>query len=91
MIVKPGDTIPIKGLDVTVVAASGEAIAAPSGAAANPACSANVTRKENDPSDNAQSAGFLLKFGEFPVRRFGRSDLEQGNRSGLPRQSRRTR
>jgi competence protein ComEC len=65
MIIKPGDTIPMKGVDITVVAAGGEAIQAPAGAeAANPAC-AGSTRKETDPSDNAQSAGFLLKFGSF--------------------------
>jgi beta-lactamase superfamily II metal-dependent hydrolase len=63
MIIKAGDTVPIKGLDVTVVAAGGEFINA-AGGAANPACT-NATRKEVDPSDNAQSAGFLLKFGSF--------------------------
>lgn len=61
LIVKPGDTVPVKGLDITVVAAGGEFIG---GGTANPACG-TVTRKDADPSDNAQSAGFLLKFGNF--------------------------
>ena len=61
LIVKAGDTVPIKGLEVTVVAAGGEFIG---GGAPNPACS-NTTSKDPDPSDNAQSAGFLLKFGSF--------------------------
>ena len=61
LIVKAGDMVPIKGLDVTVVAAGGEFI---SGGSSNPAC-ANTARKDPDPSDNAQSAGFLLKYGSF--------------------------
>ena len=66
LVVKAGDKVPIKGLDVTVVAAGGEFIAdgASSTGKANSACS-NTTRKDPDPSDNAQSAGFLLKFGSF--------------------------
>jgi beta-lactamase superfamily II metal-dependent hydrolase len=64
MIIKAGDTIPVKGLDIQVVQAGGEAMAPPSGAVMNPSC-ANAVRKEADPSDNAQSAGFLLKFGDF--------------------------
>lgn len=61
LIVKPGDTVPVKGLDVKVVAAGGEFIG---GGAANSACG-NTTSKAADPSDNAQSAGFLLTFGNF--------------------------
>ena len=64
LIVKAGDNVPVKGLDITVVAAGGEFINASAGAPANPAC-ANTTRKDVDPSDNAQSAGFVLKFGSF--------------------------
>ena len=62
LIVKAGDTVPVKGLEITVVAAGGEFISA--AGTPNPACS-DTTRKDVDPSDNAQSAGFLLKFGEF--------------------------
>ena len=61
LIVKAGDTVPVKGLDITVVAASGEFIG---GGSANPACG-STTSKDPDSSDNAQSAGFLLKFGNF--------------------------
>jgi len=60
--VKPGDTIPVKGLDITVVQAAGQSIG--TGGTANSACS-NPVKKEADPSDNAQSVGFLLKFGSF--------------------------
>jgi beta-lactamase superfamily II metal-dependent hydrolase len=62
LIVKAGDTIPMRGLDITVVEAGGEPIQ--TGGTANSGC-ANAVRKDADPSDNAQSAGFLLKFGSF--------------------------
>ena len=67
LIVKAGDTVPVKGLDITVVAASGEFI---SGGSPNPGCG-NAPRKDADPSDNAQSAGFLLKFGSFRLADLG--------------------
>ena len=64
--VKPGDKIPIAGVDVQVVAAGGEAIAQPvAGAgAANPLC-AQFKAKDPDPSENARSVGTLLTFGRF--------------------------
>jgi len=64
--VKPGDKIPIKGLDVTVLASGGQEIAAPlSGAGQpNPAC-ASVKPMEADDSENAQSVGILIQFGSF--------------------------
>jgi beta-lactamase superfamily II metal-dependent hydrolase len=66
MQVKPGDKIPMKDLDVTVLAAGGEAIATPlSGAGQlNPAC-ADVKPKETDSSENARSVGILIQFGSF--------------------------
>jgi competence protein ComEC len=68
LIVKAGDHVPLKGVEITVVEANGAAIDSGSAtAAANPACTtaASLPRKETDPSDNAQSAGFVLKLGEF--------------------------
>ena len=64
--VKPGDTIPIAGLDVQVVAAGGEPIAKPlAGAgAANPLCAA-FKPKDADPTENAQSVGTIMTFGRF--------------------------
>jgi hypothetical protein len=65
-VLKPGDTIPIKGLDVEVVTANGEHIAKPlaGGGQANPNCS-SATKKEDDPSENARSTGIVLKYGSF--------------------------
>jgi competence protein ComEC len=71
-VVKPGDKIPIKGLDIKVVSAAGKMIPKPlPGAdAANPFC-ANVKLREPDPSENAQSIGILIKFGKFRLADLG--------------------
>jgi competence protein ComEC len=68
LVVKPGDKIPVKGLDITVLTAAGDQIAkALAGAgAANPACS-NVKMKDPDPSENARSTGSLIAFGKFKM------------------------
>jgi len=64
--VKPGDKIPLKGLDVTVLTAAGAEISSPLPGAGqpNPAC-ATVQPKEADPSENAQSVGILIQYGSF--------------------------
>ncbi|MDE3167533.1 MAG: MBL fold metallo-hydrolase, partial [Acidobacteriota bacterium] len=64
--VKPGDTIPIKGIDVKVLSAAGKVIDQPLPGAGqpNPEC-ANFQMKAPDPSENAQSVGILLTYGNF--------------------------
>ncbi len=64
--VKPGDKIPMKGLDVTVLTAGGQGIAGalPGAGQPNPACAA-VKPLEADASENAQSVGILIQFGSF--------------------------
>ena len=66
IVVKPGDKIPIKGLDVEVVAAAGKLITAPlkDAGAPNPLCAATPLRAA-DPTENAQSVGVLIRFGKF--------------------------
>src|SRR3990172_5686545 len=66
ILVKPGDKIPIKGLDIEVLTAAGREIAKPlSGAGQkNPGCSA-ADRQEDDPSENARSVGILIRYGKF--------------------------
>jgi beta-lactamase superfamily II metal-dependent hydrolase len=62
---KPGDTIPMKGVSIRVVASNGQRIMKPMrGGGPNPLCS-DAKLKEEDHTDNAQSAGFLLTFGKF--------------------------
>jgi beta-lactamase superfamily II metal-dependent hydrolase len=66
MIVKPGDKLPVKGLEVTVLSAAGDFIAqaVPGGGQPNALCGSEE-RKAEDKSDNAQSVGFLLTYGKF--------------------------
>src|SRR5215469_10645633 len=64
-IVKPGDKIPLKGMDVTVVSANGEVIAKPiNGGGPNEFCK-DAQRKDTDKTENGRSAGFLLTYGKF--------------------------
>ena len=66
MSLKAGDTIPLKGVSATVVESNGDPIARPLDGAGqpNPDC-ASGARKEDDPSENARSMGFVLQFGRF--------------------------
>jgi competence protein ComEC len=64
--VKPGDRIPVKGLDVQVITANGDLIKTPlKGAGApNPLCGQDARRPE-DKTENARSTGTLITFGKF--------------------------
>ena len=77
MSVKPGDKIPIKGLDVTVLEAATKGIqtALPGAGAANPACAAIPQKPElaGDLEDN-MSIGLLFTLGKF--RMLDLADLE---------------
>ncbi|MGA2511156.1 MAG: MBL fold metallo-hydrolase [Candidatus Acidiferrales bacterium] len=66
VIVKPGDTIPFKGMSVQVLTAAGAEITAPLAGAGqpNPAC-ASQPDAPADPSENARSVGVLITFGKF--------------------------
>lgn len=64
--VKPGDTIPIKGLDVQVLSSGGDVLRAPLPGAGqpNPECS-SFEKHAADPSENARSVGILITYGDF--------------------------
>jgi competence protein ComEC len=64
--VRPGDSIPIEGLDVRVVSSGGQAISRslPGAGQPNTLCAA-FTPKDPDPSENAQSVGTVVSFGRF--------------------------
>jgi len=64
--VKPGDTVPIKGIEVKVLSAAGKVIDSPLPGAGqpNPEC-ASFQMKDPDPSENAQSVGMLITYGSF--------------------------
>ena len=80
--VKPGDTIPVSGLDVRVVSAAGDLTKAPlAGAGApNPLCSAFQPKNE-DPTENARSVGTVIAFGRFRMLDLG--DLTWNKEHGL--------
>ncbi|HYT08082.1 MAG TPA: MBL fold metallo-hydrolase [Rugosimonospora sp.] len=66
--VKPGDKIPIKGLDVRVVTAGGRAITSPlpGGGAPNPLCSDFKPIVENAAAaEDGRSTGIVVRFGRF--------------------------
>jgi competence protein ComEC len=75
---KPGDRIPLRGVETVVVSAAGATIEKPlAGAgAANPACAATAPPAQ-EPSENPRSTGVLLRFGRF-------SFLDVGDLSGAP-------
>jgi beta-lactamase superfamily II metal-dependent hydrolase len=64
--VRPGDRIPVRGLDVQVLTSAGQMIGKPlQGAGApNPSCAITPLRTE-DETEDGQSVGVLLTFGEF--------------------------
>jgi competence protein ComEC len=80
--VKPGDTIPVAGLKVTVVSSAGETIHSPlAGAAApNPLC-ADYKPQPDDASENARSVGVVIAYGAFRMVDFG--DLTWNKEHGL--------
>jgi beta-lactamase superfamily II metal-dependent hydrolase len=71
-VVKPGDRIPVKGLDVRVPTSAGLAIKQPLPGAgkANPYC-AQFTPVAPDPGENAQSVGTHITFGRFKMLHLG--------------------
>jgi competence protein ComEC len=71
LVVKPGDKIPFKDLDITVVTAAGKAIQTPLKGAGKPnAACAGVQPKtwprgNEDTSENGNSVGMLFTYGKF--------------------------
>jgi competence protein ComEC len=64
-IVHPGDRIPLKGLQVDVVASNGQLLAKPiNGAGANPLC-ATAENKPPDVPENQLMVGALFTYGRF--------------------------
>ena len=68
-IVRPGDRVPMDGVDIVTVASNGVFLSdnLPGGGSANPACDGTAPVDESgyfDP-DNGASAGFVLRFGRF--------------------------
>jgi competence protein ComEC len=71
-VAKPGDRIPVVGLDVRVVTSAGEVIKAPLPGAGrpNPYC-AGFKSQDADKTENAQSVGSHVTFGKFRALHLG--------------------
>jgi beta-lactamase superfamily II metal-dependent hydrolase len=71
-VAKPGDRIPIAGLDWRIVTSGGETIKSPlpGAGASNPHCAANQPQ-DPDPTENAQSIGSVVTFGQFKAVHLG--------------------
>jgi beta-lactamase superfamily II metal-dependent hydrolase len=66
IVVKPGDKLPITGLDWTIVSAAGSVLEKPLPGAGkpNPFC-ADFKPMDVDPTENARSTGSFIVFGKF--------------------------
>ena len=71
-IAKPGDRIPIAGLDWRIVTSAGKAIEAPLPGAGEPnSLCAAYQPQDADPTENAQSVGSVISFGRFKAVHLG--------------------
>jgi competence protein ComEC len=77
ILAKPGDTLPIQGLDVQVISSAAETIAKPlpGAGAANPLCAGFIPKDETlDPlvgGENKQSVGMVISLGKFRLGDYG--------------------
>jgi competence protein ComEC len=66
MIVKPGDTIPMKGITVQVLSSAGDLISTPlAGAGETNSFCGSDPEAPNDPGENARSLGTLITYKNF--------------------------
>ncbi len=68
IVAKPGDTLPVRGIDAVVVSADGNLINQPlPGAGQENQNCAGVQQKATDTSENARSVGTVLTFGQLKI------------------------
>lgn len=81
-VVKPGDTVPVKNLDVRIVAAGGKDIDQPLNGAgeANPACN-GVAPMPHAEGEGSRAAGVVITYGDFRLVDLG--VLDSGQELGL--------
>jgi competence protein ComEC len=81
--VKPGDKVPIRGIDVQIVTARGAALTEPlpGGGAPNPLCASNPTLQEEAGDEDQRSVGLIARHGRFRSMQLG--DLTWNKESEL--------
>ena len=67
---KPGDKIPVKGLDVEIVSSAGDLLktpvaGAPGAGAPNPFCGEFKPKQQDPTPENYESVGIVVRFGKF--------------------------
>lgn len=66
VVAKPGDKIPLRDLDMTIVASNGDGITRPLNGGGAPTADCAATKPmPPDPTENARSVGSLIAFGRF--------------------------
>jgi beta-lactamase superfamily II metal-dependent hydrolase len=72
LVVKPGDQVPVAGLDVRIVSAAGQVLKKPlpGGGKPNPFCAA-FKPQDPDTTENAQSVGSVITLGKFRMVHLG--------------------
>jgi hypothetical protein len=82
-VVKPGDKLPLKGIDWTVVTSAGQAVKKPlpGGGKPNPHCADFKPRENLRDPENGQSLGSVITYGKFRAVDLG--DLLWNNESDL--------
>ena len=86
IVVKPGDRVPVEGLEVVVVSSAGKTITEPlaGSGAANPAC-AGVDRRADDDAEDGQSVSVVGRYGKFRFADFGDLTWNTSNAMFCPR------
>ena len=79
---RPGDQLPLKGVEIVVLASGGEVIEV--SGTGQPALCRGPARPEPDPTDNARSLAFRFRLGHVRLPRLRRPDLERRESPGLP-------
>jgi competence protein ComEC len=86
---KPGDRIPVAGLDVRVVSSAGELITrpiegAPGAGAPNPLCRAAKPKDQDPTPENFESVGIVVQYGNFRLLDLGDLTWNQENELVCP-------
>jgi beta-lactamase superfamily II metal-dependent hydrolase len=81
ILAKPGDTLPIKGIEVKVLSSAGKVIDAPLPGAGQPNPECAGFDPKPDTTENAQSVGILITYGSFRMLDLG--DLTQDKEKDL--------